>query len=210
RHAGRRTTQELRGRAGGAQTQGARHFCLSDGAGCERDRGRRLQEIAPIKLVRSSNNWFDGASRGCSDPASPAAWQPMRWGPHRSPTHKGRLMTKFVVNGKEFETSDPADMPLLWALRDRLKMHGTKYGCGIGACGACTVMIDGQAMRSCQIPIANVEGKSVTTIEGLAPADAPTPVQAAWIAEQVPQCGYCQSGMIMAATALLAAKPNPT
>jgi len=119
-------------------------------------------------------------------------------------------MTKFAVNGKEFETNDPGDMPLLWALRDRLKMHGTKYGCGIGACGACTVMIDGQAMRSCQIPIANVEGKAVTTIEGLAPADAPTPVQAAWIAEQVPQCGYCQSGMIMAATALLASKPNPT
>jgi len=119
-------------------------------------------------------------------------------------------MTKFAVNGKEFETNDPGDMPLLWALRDRLKMHGTKYGCGIGACGACTVMIDGQAMRSCQIPIANVEGKAVTTIEGLAPADAPTAVQAAWIAEQVPQCGYCQSGMIMAATALLAAKPNPT
>ncbi len=119
-------------------------------------------------------------------------------------------MTKFVVNGKEFQTDDPGDMPLLWALRDRLKMHGTKYGCGIGACGACTVMIDGQAMRSCQIPIKNVEGKSITTIEGLAPAEAPTPIQAAWIAEQVPQCGYCQSGMIIAATALLARKPNPT
>ena len=119
-------------------------------------------------------------------------------------------MTKFVVNGKEFQTDDPGDMPLLWALRDRLKMHGTKYGCGIGLCGACTVIIDGQAMRSCQLPIANVEGKSITTIEGLAPAEAPTPVQAAWIAEQVPQCGYCQSGMIMAATALLARTPNPT
>jgi isoquinoline 1-oxidoreductase subunit alpha len=119
-------------------------------------------------------------------------------------------MTKFVVNGKEFQSDDPGDMPLLWALRDRLKMHGTKYGCGIGACGACSVIIDGQAMRSCQIPISAVEGKSVTTIEGLAPAESPTAVQAAWIAEQVPQCGYCQSGMIVAATALLAVKPNPT
>src|SRR5262245_9532122 len=119
-------------------------------------------------------------------------------------------MTKFVVNGKDFETSDPGDMPLLWALRDRLKMHGTKFGCGIGVCGACTVHIDGQAMRSCQIPISAVAGKAVTTIEGLAPAESPTAVQAAWIAEQVPQCGYCQSGMIMAATALLATKPNPT
>ncbi|MBI1211032.1 MAG: 2Fe-2S iron-sulfur cluster binding domain-containing protein [Alphaproteobacteria bacterium] len=119
-------------------------------------------------------------------------------------------MTKFAVNGKDFETNDPGDMPLLWALRDRLKMHGTKYGCGIGACGACTVIIDGQAVRSCQVPIANLEGKSITTIEGLAPAETPTAVQAAWVAEQVPQCGYCQSGMIMAVTALLARSPNPT
>jgi isoquinoline 1-oxidoreductase alpha subunit len=119
-------------------------------------------------------------------------------------------MTKFVVNGKEFQTDDPGDMPLLWALRDRLKMHGTKYGCGIGACGACSVIIDGQAMRSCQIPISAVEGKSVTTIEGLAPAESPTAVQAAWIAEQVPQCGYCQSGQIMAAAALLEQNRTPT
>ena len=119
-------------------------------------------------------------------------------------------MTKFTVNGKDFQSDDPGDMPLLWALRDRLKMTGTKFGCGIGLCGACTVIIDGQAMRSCQLPIKNVEGKSVTTIEGLAPVEAPTAVQAAWVAEQVPQCGYCQSGMIMAATALLARKPNPT
>jgi len=119
-------------------------------------------------------------------------------------------MTKFTVNGKDFQTDDPGDMPLLWALRDRLKMTGTKYGCGIGMCGACTVMIDGQAMRSCQLPIKNVDGKAVTTIEGLAPAETPTPVQAAWIAEQVPQCGYCQSGMIMAVAALLKEKPKPT
>ena len=119
-------------------------------------------------------------------------------------------MTKFQVNGKAVETDDDGEMPLLWAIRDRLKMTGTKFGCGVGQCGACTVMIDGAAVRSCVTPIAMVEGKSVTTIEGLAPANEPTAVQAAWIAEQVPQCGYCQSGMIMAATALLAAKPNPT
>jgi isoquinoline 1-oxidoreductase alpha subunit len=119
-------------------------------------------------------------------------------------------MTKFVVNGHEFESNDPPDMPLLWALRDRLKMTGTKFGCGIGLCGACTVIIDGQAKRSCQVPISNVAGKAITTIEGLAPAETPTAIQAAWIAEQVPQCGYCQSGMIMAATALLAQKPNPS
>ncbi len=119
-------------------------------------------------------------------------------------------MTKFVVNGHEFESNDPPDMPLLWALRDRLKMTGTKFGCGIGLCGACTVIIDGQAKRSCQVPISNVAGKAITTIEGLAPIETPTAIQAAWIAEQVPQCGYCQSGMIMAATALLARKPNPS
>ena len=119
-------------------------------------------------------------------------------------------MTKFTVNGHEFQTDDPPDMPLLWALRDRLKMTGTKFGCGIGLCGACTVIVDGRAVRSCQVPIANAEGKAITTIEGLAPAESPTPIQAAWVAEQVPQCGYCQSGMIMAATALLARKPNPS
>ena len=119
-------------------------------------------------------------------------------------------MTKFVVNGHEFESNDPPNMPLLWALRDRLKMTGTKFGCGIGLCGACTVIIDGEAKRSCQVPISNVAGKAITTIEGLAPAETPTAIQAAWIAEQVPQCGYCQSGMIMAATALLAHKPNPS
>ena len=119
-------------------------------------------------------------------------------------------MIKFQVNGKAVETDDDGEMPLLWAIRDRLKMTGTKFGCGIGQCGACTVIIDGGAVRSCVTPIAMVEGKSITTIEGLSPAATPTAVQAAWIAEQVPQCGYCQSGMIMAATALLAAKPHPT
>ncbi|MGD0190884.1 MAG: (2Fe-2S)-binding protein [Rhizomicrobium sp.] len=119
-------------------------------------------------------------------------------------------MTKFKVNGSDFETADDGDMPLLWAIRDRLKLTGTKFGCGAGLCGACTVIIDGAATRSCITPIASVEGKSITTIEGLAPAETPTAVQAAWIAEQVPQCGYCQSGMIMAATALLAQNHNPS
>lgn len=119
-------------------------------------------------------------------------------------------MIKLNVNGQEFQTDDDGDMPLLWALRDRLKMTGTKFGCGAGMCGACTVIVDGEAYRSCQVPISAVEGKAITTIEGLSTPEAPTAVQAAWIAEQVPQCGYCQSGMIMAATALLKAKPNPT
>jgi len=117
-------------------------------------------------------------------------------------------VAKFKINGRDFETDDDGDMPLLWAIRDRLKLTGTKFGCGAGLCGACTVIIDGAATRSCITPISSVEGKSITTIEGLAPADSPTAIQAAWIAEQVPQCGYCHSGMIMAATALLAQKPN--
>lgn len=101
-------------------------------------------------------------------------------------------------------------MPLLWALRDLLKLTGTKYGCGIAQCGACTVHVDGKAVRSCVVPVATVAGKSVTTIEGLAADGELHPVQAAWIDEQVPQCGYCQPGMIMTAAALLAENPAPT
>ncbi len=104
---------------------------------------------------------------------------------------------------------DPA-MPLLWVLRDGLHLTGTKYGCGIGACGACTVQVDGVAMRSCVTPLAMAQGKAVTTIEGLAQGGHPHAVQAAWLAEQVPQCGYCQSGMLMAAAALLASNPRPS
>jgi isoquinoline 1-oxidoreductase alpha subunit len=114
------------------------------------------------------------------------------------------------INGarKQVE-ADPA-MPLLWVLRDLLHMTGTKFGCGVAACGACTVRVDGQAVRSCVAPVGTVAGKAIQTIEGLGAAGRLHPLQAAWIAEQVPQCGYCQSGMLMAAAALLEKKPKPT
>ena len=101
------------------------------------------------------------------------------------------------------------DMPLLWALRDVLNMTGTKFGCGVAACGACTVLVDGQAVRSCVAPLSSVVGKSIRTIEALGTVEKPHALQAAWVAHQVPQCGYCQSGMLMAAAALLAKNPNP-
>lgn len=114
------------------------------------------------------------------------------------------------INGKGVTVdADPA-MPLLWVLRDSLDMTGTKFGCGIAACGACTVQVDGQAVRSCVMPVSAVVGKKIRTIEALGSADKPHRLQAAWIAEQVPQCGYCQSGMLMAAAALLERKPKPT
>ena len=102
------------------------------------------------------------------------------------------------------------DMPLLWALRDVLNLTGTKYGCGISACGACTVHVDGQAVRSCVTPLAAVEGKAVRTIEALGAPGKPHPLQRAWLTHQVPQCGYCQSGMLMAAAALLSRRPDPS
>jgi isoquinoline 1-oxidoreductase alpha subunit len=114
------------------------------------------------------------------------------------------------VNGARLQVeADPA-MPLLWVLRDLLELTGTKFGCGVAACGACTVRIDGQAVRSCVTPVGSVASKAIQTIEGLGTAGRPHPLQAAWIAEQVPQCGYCQSGMLMAAAALLQNKPRPT
>ena len=113
------------------------------------------------------------------------------------------------VNGSSRTVDADGDMPLLWALRDLLDLTGTKYGCGIGMCGACTVHLDGAAVRACQTPLADVRGRKVTTIEGLG-ANGLHPVQKAWIAEQAPQCGYCQSGQIMSAAALLAANPHPT
>lgn len=118
-------------------------------------------------------------------------------------------MVRLTVNGEAREVDLPGEVPLLWGLRDALGLTGTKFGCGVAACGACTVHIDGEAVRSCQVALADVWGP-VTTIEGLGTPDAPHPVQAAWIAEQVAQCGYCQSGQIMQAAALLAVTPDPT
>jgi len=115
----------------------------------------------------------------------------------------------FTVNGQPRTVSDAPDTPLLWVLRDTLGLTGTKYGCGISQCGACTVHLDGKATRSCQTPVGSVAGRRVTTIEGLSP-DGSHPVQKAWVAEQVPQCGYCQSGMLMTAADLLARTPKVT
>jgi isoquinoline 1-oxidoreductase alpha subunit len=115
-----------------------------------------------------------------------------------------------MVNGASRTAEVDEDTPLLWVLRESLGLTGTKFGCGVAACGACTVHIDGAAARSCSIPAASVQGRAITTIEGLAPHDRPHSLQAAWIAHQVPQCGYCQSGMIMAAAALLGKAPQPT
>ena len=116
---------------------------------------------------------------------------------------------KLLVNGTEHEVDAPEDMPLLWALRDLIGLTGTKYGCGLAQCGACTVLVDGQAVRSCRLPVSAAAGKPVTTIEGLS-GDASHPVQRAWAELDVVQCGYCQSGQIMAAAALLRTKPKPT
>ncbi|HWC95831.1 MAG TPA: (2Fe-2S)-binding protein [Candidatus Sulfopaludibacter sp.] len=115
---------------------------------------------------------------------------------------------KLNVNGRAATVDAPADMPLLWVLRDVLHMHGTKYGCGIGQCGACTVLLGGKAVRSCLTPVSAVGTQAVTTIEGLS-ADGTHPLQQAWQEVDVPQCGYCQAGQIMSAAALLAANPKP-
>ena len=120
------------------------------------------------------------------------------------------MPTSLTVNGTLRSVTASADTPLLWVLRDSLGLTGTKFGCGIGVCGACTVHLDGQAVRSCQLPISAVGSKKVVTIEGLAPAGGLHAVQAAWIAEDVPQCGYCQAGQILAAVALLKRTPHPT
>ncbi len=115
----------------------------------------------------------------------------------------------FQVNGKEVTLDLPNDIPLLWVLRDHLKLLGTKYGCGIGQCGVCTVHLNGEAIQSCLIPFSSLDGVNVTTIEGLS-SDNSHPVQKAWLEESVPQCGYCQSGQIMAAAALLYKNPSAT
>ena len=119
-------------------------------------------------------------------------------------------MTPVTINGKRYDIDLPADTPLLWALRDELGLTGTKFGCGMALCGACTVHLDGQAVRSCMTPLSAVANKKVTTIEGLETDKVGKAVQTAWIEVNVPQCGYCQSGQIMSATALLKRTPKPT
>ncbi|TMI02026.1 MAG: (2Fe-2S)-binding protein [Betaproteobacteria bacterium] len=118
-------------------------------------------------------------------------------------------MITFAINGRETLSDQPSDTPLLWVIRDELGLTGTKFGCGMAQCGACTVHVNGVPTRSCVTPVSAVQGKRITTIEGLSP-DGDHPLQKAWIAEQVPQCGYCQSGQIMAAAALLARTKSPT
>jgi len=118
-------------------------------------------------------------------------------------------MLSLTVNGKAVSLDVAPETPLLWVLRDNLHLNGTKFGCGIGQCGACTVHLDGVAQKSCQVPAGSAAGKAILTIEGLS-AEGKHPVQEAWIAEQVPQCGYCQPGQIMRAVYLLSTKPKPT
>lgn len=118
-------------------------------------------------------------------------------------------MARFTLNGEVREVDVDGSHPLLWVIRDHLRLTGTKFGCGIGQCGACTVWLDGRAVQSCQLPVQAVEGAAITTIEGLS-TDGEHPVQRAWVEEQVPQCGYCQSGQIMSAAALLASNTSPT
>ena len=118
-------------------------------------------------------------------------------------------MIRFTVNGEKHELDIEANTPLLWVLRDTLHLRGTKYACGIGLCGACTVHVEGRAARACVTPLSDVSGKAITTIEGLS-RDNSDPLQQAWLADEVPQCGYCQPGMIMAAAALLRENPSPS
>ena len=120
------------------------------------------------------------------------------------------MSTSFLVNGNQRTVDTDPSKPLLWVIREDLGLTGTKFGCGIAQCGACTVHVDGEAIRSCVTPISAIEGKPVTTIEGLNQGDELHPLQQAWIDHQVPQCGYCQSGQLMSASALLTRHPNPT
>ena len=119
-------------------------------------------------------------------------------------------MIKFTLNGKTVETDDSADTPLLWVVRDTFKLKGSKFGCGIAQCGACTMHVNGKAQRTCVLPIAAVAGQEVTTIEGLGSPENMHPLQNAWTEQSVPQCGYCQSGQIMSAASLLQENPNPS
>ncbi len=122
---------------------------------------------------------------------------------------RNHIMVNITINGTSHQLDVEDDTPLLWVLREEIGLTGTKFGCGIAACGACTVHVNGEAMRSCSVPIGSVDGAKITTIEGLS-FDSKHPVQQAWLTEQVPQCGYCQSGQIMATAAFLKTNPNPT
>src|SRR5262249_35293048 len=130
--------------------------------------------------------------------------------PRATASARRTRMARFTLNGKAQEVDVDPNTPLLWVVREQIGLTGTKYGCGIAQCGACTVHVDGQAVRSCSLPVSEAEGKQVTTIEGLAQNGVLHRVQQAWIEHDVPQCGYCQSGMIMAVAALLKEKPKPT
>ncbi|MBT4161556.1 MAG: (2Fe-2S)-binding protein [Gammaproteobacteria bacterium] len=118
-------------------------------------------------------------------------------------------MIEFTLNGQRVKTDDDPDTPLLWVIRDTFRLTGSKFGCGAGLCGACTMHVDGDAVRSCMLPISSIAGKDVTTIEGLGTPENMHPLQAAWVEHNVPQCGYCQSGQIMSAAALLNKNPDP-
>ena len=120
------------------------------------------------------------------------------------------MSTSFMINGRQRTVDVDPSKPLLWVIRENLGLTGTKFGCGIAQCGACTVQVDGEAIRSCITPVSSIEGKAVTTIEGLSKENDLHPLQQAWIDHQVPQCGYCQSGQLMSASALLTNNPNPS
>jgi len=124
--------------------------------------------------------------------------------------YRRMLMTKLNINGKNYDIDVEPDTPLLWVIREQVGLTGTKYGCGIGQCGACTILFEGQALRSCVLPVAAAEGKKIETIESLEKNGQLSKIQKAWVDHQVPQCGYCQSGMVMATTALLRNTPKPT
>src|SRR5262245_58172459 len=157
---------------------------------------------------RSRRDWY-AAPPARRDSSLVLVYSPSQRTRTRRQHFREAPMAAFTVNGQRKEVSVDGNTPLLWVLREHLKLTGTKFGCGIASCGACTVHIDGKAVRSCAMPVSLVEGKSVTTIEGLSP-DGSHPLQKAWIAEQVPQCGYCQSGQIMQAAELLVANKYPT
>jgi aerobic-type carbon monoxide dehydrogenase small subunit (CoxS/CutS family) len=127
----------------------------------------------------------------------------------RATAQRNNIMVNIKVNGISHQIDVESETPLLWVLREEVGLTGTKFGCGIAQCGACTVHVNGQAVRSCSMPVGSVEGAEIVTIEGLS-SDSKHPVQQAWLAEEVPQCGYCQSGQIMATTAYLKSNPNPT